>query len=220
MSPKPFKLRDNCRAGHLLTEENTYTESGRLRCRDCLRARKPLKGAYKKEFCVSGHERNLENVNEHGQCKPCARDRMRDRREAGLDPKYSGVGAGGLNKVKTHCPQGHEYTKVNTYINNGKRHCRTCARENANVQVIKKYGISAEDFDRIFQVQNGLCAICKTSLLAINKREMQIDHDHSCCPELPACGDCVRGILCGECNRGLERFKDSTIILQSAIDYL
>lgn len=31
---------------------------------------------------------------------------------------------------KTHCPQGHEYTDKNTYVNkNGGRHCRICGKE-------------------------------------------------------------------------------------------
>lgn len=33
-------------------------------------------------------------------------------------------------KNKTHCPQGHEYTAENTYVNPlGRRNCRTCGRE-------------------------------------------------------------------------------------------
>jgi hypothetical protein len=32
--------------------------------------------------------------------------------------------------AKTHCPQGHQYTDDNTYLDpNGARHCRTCNRE-------------------------------------------------------------------------------------------
>jgi hypothetical protein len=30
--------------------------------------------------------------------------------------------------VKTHCPQGHEYTPENTYVNRDRRNCRTCAK--------------------------------------------------------------------------------------------
>ena len=35
------------------------------------------------------------------------------------------------NAAKTHCPQGHEYTPENTYVNpiEGYRQCRTCIRE-------------------------------------------------------------------------------------------
>lgn len=34
--------------------------------------------------------------------------------------------SGQHNRQKTHCPQGHEYSKDNTRIYNGKRHCRVC----------------------------------------------------------------------------------------------
>jgi len=30
------------------------------------------------------------------------------------------------NKLKTHCPQGHEYNEANTYNSNNRRYCRTC----------------------------------------------------------------------------------------------
>lgn len=33
------------------------------------------------------------------------------------------------NSKKTHCPEGHEYTKENTRIDRGSRACRTCDRE-------------------------------------------------------------------------------------------
>lgn len=33
------------------------------------------------------------------------------------------------NQVKTHCPNGHEYTPDNTYIHkNGSRRCKSCAK--------------------------------------------------------------------------------------------
>lgn len=36
------------------------------------------------------------------------------------------------NSEKTHCPQGHRYTELNTYHTGaGKRKCRACARERA-----------------------------------------------------------------------------------------
>jgi hypothetical protein len=42
------------------------------------------------------------------------------------------VRRGKRGELTTHCPQGHEYTDVNTYIRSGKyehRVCRTCRRD-------------------------------------------------------------------------------------------
>lgn len=42
-----------------------------------------------------------------------------------------GTGFAAVNTSKTHCPQGHEYTAENTYLNpnpDGGRICRTCKR--------------------------------------------------------------------------------------------
>lgn len=37
---------------------------------------------------------------------------------------------GCAQRAKTHCPRGHEYDAVNTYVNpRGQRLCRTCARD-------------------------------------------------------------------------------------------
>lgn len=41
---------------------------------------------------------------------------------------YPPISPGSANKMKTHCPRDHEYTKENTRINGrGERICRECA---------------------------------------------------------------------------------------------
>src|SRR5947209_1263600 len=43
------------------------------------------------------------------------------------------------NAGKTHCPQGHEYTKENTYVEHRRRHCRKCnqdRRKQSNVHLV------------------------------------------------------------------------------------
>lgn len=43
-----------------------------------------------------------------------------------------------IQKDKTHCPQGHEYTKENTYMHNNQRHCRECVRNRAREYQARK----------------------------------------------------------------------------------
>src|SRR5262245_851087 len=86
-----------------------------------------------------------------------------------------------------------------------------------------RYGITLEEYEKIYQAQNGLCAIChqperpgRENLLPLT-----IDHDHRCCPQRSkTCGRCVRGLLCGACNRGIGTFRDNIHALEGAIAYL
>jgi hypothetical protein len=147
------------------------------------------------------------------QCKTCRNERMRERRPA------SGIGAGGLNKAKTHCPRNHEHTEEDTYVGpKGKRTCRACALANGQTQRIKAHGITVEVFLEILEAQDGKCRICAVEL---NSRSGQcIDHDHSHCPGNFSCGECIRGILCKGCNTLLGFANDDVARLQASIDYL
>ena len=79
------------------------------------------------------------------------------------------------------------------------------------------YHLTLEKYTQMLEDQDGKCAICKQK----TEKSLHIDHDHSCCPERgKSCGKCIRGLLCDSCNNGLGRFKDSTEILQAAIEYL
>jgi len=72
-----------------------------------------------------------------------------------------------------------------------------------------KYGISKEDWEVLYQRQQGLCAICDK---AVDRNKMCTDHCHTT-------GE-VRGLLCDDCNIALGRLKDSPDILKRAIAYL
>jgi len=78
-----------------------------------------------------------------------------------------------------------------------------------NNKLKKKYGLSAQDWDNLYDSQLGRCAICLTPLV---ESRPHVDHDHT--------NGKVRGILCHTCNPGLGYFKDDVEVLQRAIDYL
>ena len=51
-----------------------------------------------------------------------------------------GTSVSALNAVKTHCPQGHEYTEENTRIKqNGSRDCKVCNRERKKTKEYRLY---------------------------------------------------------------------------------
>jgi hypothetical protein len=70
----------------------------------------------------------------------------------------------------------------------------------------RRYGITAEDADAMFQAQDGLCAICR-----IEPAE-HVDHDHET--------GAVRELLCFNCNGGLGQFKDASEVMRAAADYV
>lgn len=76
----------------------------------------------------------------------------------------------------------------------------------------RTYGITKEQFDKLFESQCGKCAICGYSTIGDHKFFPMIDHCHETGK--------VRGILCANCNQALGKFKDDIERLKSAIEYL
>ena len=73
-----------------------------------------------------------------------------------------------------------------------------------------RYGITREEYDRLLVSQHGCCAICGTA--PQSDRVLDVDHCHTT--------NCIRGLLCGPCNRGLGHFQDDLTRLRAAADYL
>ena len=91
--------------------------------------------------------------------------------------------------------------------------CSSCARD---VLMLHKYGLSSGRYEELLTDQSGTCAICRQ----VPKGYLHVDHDHSCCPGEKTCGQCVRGLLCTNCNKGLGCFQDSPLNLTNAANYL
>lgn len=86
------------------------------------------------------------------------------------------------------------------------------------MQVLRKHGLTLDRFERMSAEQNGVCAICFHP--DPGDRELSVDHDHTCCPGVASCGKCIRGLLCGPCNRALGQLRESPEVVMSAYSYL
>ena len=82
----------------------------------------------------------------------------------------------------------------------------------------RKYGITVEQWESMYSLQMGRCAVCRNPL--VEGKGTNVDHDHSCCPGVKSCGACVRALLCSNCNGGLGFFFDDIALLEQAIVYL
>jgi len=99
-------------------------------------------------------------------------------------------------------------------------------QKQTNRDKIRKYGVSIDDLKTKLEAQYGACATCMTPItLYVTddvswSKKANIDHDHSCCPGETSCGKCIRGLLCGNCNRILGLLKESHITLTALASYL
>lgn len=99
----------------------------------------------------------------------------------------------------------------------------TCERHRGiSGRLVKMYGITKEQYAAMLASQGGRCKICRRLPEEINDRvkRLVIDHDHACCPSGGSCGKCVRGLLCGFCNRLIGMANDDPEVLRAAIAYL
>lgn len=81
---------------------------------------------------------------------------------------------------------------------------------------LRKFHMSSQDYDRMLRAQGGVCAICGHPETARGCRgtlkDLAVDHCHKT--------GRVRGLLCANCNQGLGRFKDDSLLLERASRYL
>lgn len=82
---------------------------------------------------------------------------------------------------------------------------------------LARYGMTAADYDDLFDQQHGKCAICRSAgaragMGAPRTEVLCVDHHHVT--------NEVRGLLCQRCNRAIGLLGDDPEIIHSAIDYL
>lgn len=78
-------------------------------------------------------------------------------------------------------------------------------------RLYSQYGITIDDYNRMFEEQCGGCAICGIHQSKL-KKALSVDHNHRT-------GQ-IRGLLCNKCNLLLGNASDNFVLLRSAADYL
>lgn len=84
---------------------------------------------------------------------------------------------------------------------------RSTNRDGAHARRLAQvYNITPEFYADLLATQGGACAICQRA--TGKTKRLAVDHDHSCCDGPVSCGQCVRGLLCGTCNKILGHLRD------------
>ena len=158
-------------------------------------------------------------------CRPCRQARDEASRRKRLGPRRINIRPKGLEVPDGHkwCPDCGgvkslaEFPRNRRSRNGYMTYCKPChnARTRAssdahggarNYHLRRRYGITAEHFDRMFAEQKGVCAICREAAAE------HVDHDHAT--------KRVRGLLCFNCNGALGQFRDRTDLMLRAVAYL
>lgn len=80
-----------------------------------------------------------------------------------------------------------------------------------NKFLVKKFGITEDQYNQQVLKQGGGCAICKRTKCPTG-RNLAVDHDHN--------SNEIRGLLCAYCNTVLGKMNDDPSLLREAAMYL
>ena len=135
-------------------------------------------------------------------CKSCGRENRRyTTRDNGKGKRY-------YNLVCSSCKNAERRRQIRL-INDPVR-LKKIQNQRRQAQLRVKYGLTIDDYNKLFESQGGACAICGTT--NSGAYNFAVDHCHK--------SNKVRGILCHHCNKGLGQFLDSPTNLRKAADYL
>jgi hypothetical protein len=127
------------------------------------------------------------------QCRQCRTERQRAY-YASLPPKTA-----------------EQRKKINEYQKQYRLRNLEKVKEDNRVRHIKRmFGLSAEEYDRMLEDQNGVCAICY--MKCETGFNLAVDHNHDTGK--------IRGLLCKNCNTALGLLKENPENMLKAIEYL
>lgn len=121
----------------------------------------------------------------------------------------------GKDGLHPRCKACHRLEGRDRYKNGGKDKRDLVKLKDQTL--MRKYGLTVQEFNAMLLGQNGVCAICKKPNLSIDHRskkprDLSVDHDHKTGK--------VRKLLCMNCNRGIGYLKDDPELLKRAAEYV
>jgi hypothetical protein len=158
-------------------------------CKKC-GASKPLDDLYRAAGTRDGHR---------GDCKACSSEDKRRR--------YLANTQAAIDRVRRWQQANPERVNATQRARRAKPEAKL--RERAG-HLMRKYGMTIEQYDAMLEAQGGGCFICGRP-----PREdisLHVDHDHSTGK--------VRGILCFCCNNALADFQEDPELLKKAATYV
>jgi hypothetical protein len=91
-------------------------------------------------------------------------------------------------------------------------HCKKCdeiGRENRRLK--SRYNITLDDYNELFEIQNGECAVCGKHQSEL-KRRLYVDHCHKT--------GIIRGLLCHRCNSSIGLLFEDLEIIKGIFEYV
>lgn len=98
---------------------------------------------------------------------------------------------------------------------NAKRSNKRTYHRRRNYSLLKNFGITTDQYNKLLVDQNNVCKIClspETGTVRGRIKPLAVDHCHK--------SGKIRGLLCARCNTFIGLAKENTSILNSAIVYL
>ena len=145
-------------------------------------------------------------------CKTCRAEYRKHTREQDRErsAKYYRIHADEIKTYNRKYYREHANAAIAYSHRYNAEHKEEIYTRNRRKKLMKQYGITPEEYDKLFSKQNGACAICGN--IPTNGKKLAVDHSH-------ITGK-VRGLLCHSCNVTLGNVDDSIELLTKAIEYL
>ena len=79
-------------------------------------------------------------------------------------------------------------------------------------RLLRSYGITKSDYEKMLSRQGGCCAICGGTETRRASSFFHVDHCHET--------GVVRGLLCHKCNTAIGMLNDNPDLIRSALEYM